>query len=184
MSKPTDGRTGCAGDEGGFTTTLSNVVNAIIRIPTCGVLGRVKEPEKDAMNNTACLGVVAAWISAREAGDVGGATAHIHPDFVFTSQHVIIRGKDAARDKLFAQKAPIPSMVLQPLQFAIYQRHPDRPMLYREIEFTSGTTKAAVRQEWELEWTPTNLTAGITSSAPLIVKLTTSHVATEPATIM
>lgn len=137
--------------------------------------GRLEEQqEKLLAANAVCIGVVSAWIAARERGDVKGAAAHVHPDFVFKSEHVTISGREVARDKLFGQKAPIPTEILQPLQVVAHIDQERRPLLYREVVFHSGADKAAIRQEWEMQWmTQDRVEQG---SKPLIRRLAASHV--------
>ena len=114
------------------------------------------------------LGVIAAWIAAREAGDAELAASYCHKDLQFTSPKLSLAGLQVAKKRLFGQEAPVPIEVITPLQMKGGEKSTrDRSIYYREVSFEVKDAKLSIRQEWVMTHQ---------SGYPLIRAVSTSRV--------
>jgi hypothetical protein len=111
---------------------------------TCGLNGTRKRPP---LSSDPALETVARWIAAREAGNVEEAASYCHEEFVFASPQLSLAGLEAAKRRLFAQKAPSPVDVVAPLQSKPNSTE-ERPVFFREVAFRVGEQLLTIRQEW------------------------------------
>ena len=111
----------------------------------CG-RARTSNDKNGNANSDPALLTVAAWIKAREQGNVEEAAALCHQDFVFSSPQLSLTGLDKAKQRLFAQVAPEPEAILMPL------RTTSEGVVFREISFKVGYQRLAIRQEWTMIW--------------------------------
>jgi hypothetical protein len=95
--------------------------------------------------------VVVRWIAAREAGDREVAASCCHTDFAFASAQLSLQGLEAAKERLFAQRAPTPVDTIKPLQLKEGSTK-ERPVFFRVVKFTLGQDEQRqelkIRQEW------------------------------------
>ena len=112
----------------------------------CGPCASTRTGKAGERQTDPALATVAAWIRAREVGNVEEAAALCHQDFVFSSPQLSLTGLDKAKARLFAQVAPEPEAILMPLRLT------SEGVVYREISFKVGYQRLAIRQEWTLIW--------------------------------
>ena len=116
--------------------------------------------------------VVARWIAAREAGDMDTAADCCHSEFAFASAQLSLQGLEAAKERLFVQRAPTPVETLKPLQLKEGSSK-ERPVFFREVKFTLGQDdqrqELKIRQEWVV------IPGGLPPNKPLIGSVSASR---------
>lgn len=111
--------------------------------------------DSPSMAKDPALSVIGDWIAAREMGDSVLAACFCHAKFRFSSSALTVRGRDAAREKLFTRPAPRPVAVLTPLQVQPGSGKDGRTHYFREVFFVvkekgEKQKTITIRQEWTI----------------------------------
>ena len=155
----------CTSDQGEFDFTCG--------LGRGGSDGKFLSSDPDGAEMTAARQVVERWIAAREAGDVETAAACCHSEFAFSSAQLSLQGLESAKERLFVQKAPMPTETTVPMTLKTEYASKDRPCFYREVKFVLGAAdrkqELNIHQEWFL------ICDSETNNVPLIVSVSASR---------